>query len=62
MTGWFLPTAKNPPAAEIYKNAGFTAGEKNDKGGQLWTLNLKSGTVAVPAWIALNPTRLSSVA
>jgi FkbH-like protein len=62
LTGWFLPTAKNAPAAEIYKSAGFTAGDKNDKGGQLWTLNLKSGAVAVPSWIALNPAPLSSVA
>jgi FkbH-like protein len=62
LTGWFLPTAKNAPAAEIYKIAGFAAGEKNAKGEQMWTLNLKAGTVAVPAWIALNPAPLSSVA
>lgn len=63
LTGWFLPTAKNAPAAEIYKNAGFTGGEKNAKGEQLWTLNLKSGKVTCPAWIALSPgARLSSVA
>ena len=62
VTGWFLPTAKNAPAAEIYKSCGFNMAQTTDAGGQLWTLDLTSQSVEVPHWIALNSAPLVSVA
>jgi FkbH-like protein len=62
LVGWFLPTAKNAPAAEIYKSCGFNVAQTTDTGGQLWTLDLTSQSVEVPHWIALNSAPLVSVA
>ena len=52
LTGWFLPTAKNVPAAKIYADNGFTNGENRDKD-SLWRLEFAESAVNVPDWIAV---------
>ncbi len=61
LSGWFLKTAKNAPAADIYKNAGFHAAETTPAG-QLWTFDLSTRSLAAPPWIAMAPGPLQSVA
>jgi predicted enzyme involved in methoxymalonyl-ACP biosynthesis len=54
--GWFLPTAKNAPCAQFYRDHGFTIAEQRDSG-TLWQLELSSGRrVAIPDWITLRQT------
>ena len=54
LEGWYLPTAKNAPAREIYAQAGFTRREATEAG-ELWSVDLQSGGVTVPPWIAVAP-------
>ncbi len=61
LSGWFLKTAKNAPAADIYKNAGFHAAETTPVG-QLWTFDLATRSLSAPPWIAMAPGPLQSVA
>jgi FkbH-like protein len=56
LSGWFLPTAKNRPAADFYAAHGFERDTEKD-GGTRWTLNLATGAIECPAWIRLNVTR-----
>jgi hypothetical protein len=52
MQGWFLPTAKNPPVREIYRDAGLACVERTASG-ELWSIEATSGAIATPAWIRL---------
>jgi FkbH-like protein len=49
--GWFLPTKKNEPAANIYPNNGFTKIEENESG-SLWQFSLRGKLIEKPEWIA----------
>jgi FkbH-like protein len=51
LLGEFLPTAKNAPAANIYKDAGFTL-EGEEAAMSLWRLDLETGAIVAPAWIS----------
>jgi FkbH-like protein len=55
--GWFLPTKKNAPARDFYRQHGFVEQLKNDTG-TLWVLELKSSTLSAPDWIKLNVTEV----
>ncbi len=51
VTGWFLPTKKNEPAARIYSSNGFIK-TRETPDGSLWELHL-SKSIQNPAWISL---------
>ncbi|MGD9396204.1 MAG: HAD-IIIC family phosphatase [Candidatus Thorarchaeota archaeon] len=51
--GEFIPTKKNPPAADLYENHGFGMSTESDNNGTTWILNLETDTVEVPDWIEL---------
>ncbi len=53
LIGWFLPTKKNAPARDFYRQHGFVEQQQNDSG-TLWVLELKSATLSAPDWIKLN--------
>jgi len=51
VTGWFLPTKKNEPAARIYSSHGFVK-TRETPDGSLWELHLGK-PIQNPAWISL---------
>lgn len=51
--GEYIPTKKNPPAADLYEKHGFGMPAETDNNGTSWTLNLDTDTVEVPDWIEL---------
>lgn len=51
--GEYIPTKKNPPAADFYERHGFGMPAETDTNGTTWTLNLDTDTVEVPDWIEL---------
>jgi FkbH-like protein len=55
LAGWFLPTKKNAPARDFYRQHGFNRQEANGTG-SLWTLDLNSSTLRCPDWIKLKVT------
>jgi FkbH-like protein len=52
LQGWFLPTAKNAPAADFYRAHGFTPVEDREEGSR-WELDLREKDVPCPEWITL---------
>ncbi len=52
LRGWFLPTAKNAPAADCYRRHGFQLLSETE-GGSCWALDLTRADVACPEWIAM---------
>ena len=50
LQGWFLPTKKNAPAREFYREHGFAEASKTAEG-VLWTMDLNAGTIQTPEWI-----------
>ena len=52
LAGWFLPTKKNAPARDFYRQHGFEQQETNSTG-ELWTLDLNRSTLRCPEWIKL---------
>jgi len=50
LQGRFIPTRKNAPAADFYRDHGFAEGEAG-----LWRLDLSKNTIEVPAWIKVVP-------
>lgn len=54
LRGVFIPTPKNAPARDFYSRHGFTLmGEHDGDGTQEWTLDVRTGDVASPAWLTL---------
>jgi FkbH-like protein len=51
LRGWFLPTQKNAPARDFYRNHGFEMASEDDRG-TLWRLDAGAG-VTVPDWISM---------
>ena len=49
LSGWFIPTAKNAPAAGIYAQAGLELRETRDSA-ERWSIDLKH-TLASPPWV-----------
>lgn len=52
VTGWFLPTKKNEPAAQIYSSNGFVKTRETSEG-SLWELPLGQA-IQNPTWISLS--------
>lgn len=50
LRGWFLPTKKNAPAREFYRQHGFELAEQNGEGA-LWSLDLTKQKIASPEWV-----------
>jgi FkbH-like protein len=50
LQGWFLPTKKNAPAQDFYRDHGFVE-EQRTAEGTLFGLDLTQGTVTTPEWI-----------
>lgn len=50
LLGWFLPTKKNAPAVEFYREHGFVEAERSDAG-VLWRLDLQKEEIRAPEWI-----------
>lgn len=50
LTGRFLPTKKNAPAKDFYRQHGFTC-VADDDGGQRWELSLDHNPLSCPPWI-----------
>jgi FkbH-like protein len=53
LQGWFLPTEKNAPAVNVYREHGFSILEQRADGSVLWELDLTTGLPAVPAWLTV---------
>jgi FkbH-like protein len=58
--GWFLPTAKNAPASDLYRKHGFELCSTTEAG-TLWHLDLSRAEVTCPDWIRLTVTEESSL-
>jgi FkbH-like protein len=52
LTGWYLPTKKNAPARDFYRQCGFECRGENAEG-SFWVLDLER-EVPCPEWIKLN--------
>jgi FkbH-like protein len=61
LQGWFIPTAKNAPAQKIYELAGLACVER-DGASELWALDLATGGIATPPWIAVTAPVLAKTA
>jgi len=53
LRGWFLPTAKNAPARDIYEHAGLACGERRGAD-ELWSIDLTADAIATPDWIKVD--------
>ncbi|MFW9975940.1 MAG: HAD-IIIC family phosphatase [Candidatus Thorarchaeota archaeon] len=53
IVGEYIPTKKNPPAADLFERHGFEMLEETPDNNTTWTLNLETDTVEVPDWIEL---------
>jgi FkbH-like protein len=56
LEGWFLPTKKNAPARDFYREHGFRLlAEQTSEGAssQLWSLDLEEKTLQCPDWVRL---------
>jgi FkbH-like protein len=52
IVGEYIPTAKNGMAANLYDKLGFTLKDSDEKRTR-WALDLKQGSIAVPAWFEI---------
>jgi FkbH-like protein len=59
LRGWFLPTAKNAPASDVYRKHGFELCTTTEAG-TLWSLDLSKADVTCPDWIHLTVTEGST--
>jgi FkbH-like protein len=50
LQGWFLPTKKNAPAQEFYRDHGFEMADRTEEG-VLWKLDLHEKEIRTPEWI-----------
>ena len=56
LAGWFLPTKKNAPAREFYRQHGFELAKRNGDGA-LWSLDLTQHKIASPEWVKVKATK-----
>jgi FkbH-like protein len=52
LQGYFLPTKKNAPAREFYRDHGFRLVTETPEG-QLWALELETAELRYPEWVRL---------
>ncbi|HTP34610.1 MAG TPA: HAD-IIIC family phosphatase [Candidatus Acidoferrales bacterium] len=50
LQGWFLPTKKNTPAQDFYREHGFSEAERTAEG-TLFAFDLSQDTIPTPEWI-----------
>jgi len=50
LAGWFLPTKKNLPARDFFRQHGFEQSKQNGNG-TLWSLDLTRQEIAAPEWV-----------
>jgi len=53
LLGWFIPTKKNAPASEFYRQHGFEVSRQNDDA-SLWSLDLTRRMIDSPEWIKVS--------
>lgn len=53
LRGWFVPTAKNAPARDCYREHGFRSIETGPDERVLWELNLAESMIESPAWLTV---------
>ena len=52
LQGWFLPTKKNAPALEFYREHGFQVAQQTAEG-TLWTFDLTRQNILPPDWVSI---------
>ncbi|PWT99255.1 MAG: hypothetical protein C5B51_27530 [Terriglobia bacterium] len=52
LQGWFIPTKKNAPARDFYREHGFALRSETPTG-QLWELELEGAALRCPEWVRL---------
>jgi FkbH-like protein len=52
LVGWFRPSGRNAPAADIYRIAGLEL-LRRDADAELWGLDLAGRTVSPPSWVRM---------
>jgi FkbH-like protein len=52
LQGWFLPTKKNAPAQDFYRDHGFAEAARTAEG-LLFTLDLTQSTIVPPEWVKI---------
>ena len=57
LTGWFLPSNKNAPAADIYSEHVFIMTAQEGEG-TFWELDLSNKSISMPAWISPSSGRI----
>jgi FkbH-like protein len=60
LQGWYLPTDRNAPAADVYRDHGFEAIDTQPDGGTLWQLDLTAGLPRVPDWLTVHTTTVAA--
>jgi FkbH-like protein len=50
LAGWYLPTAKNAPARDVYRSHGFTLASEEGRASR-WELSLPAAALKCPEWI-----------
>jgi predicted enzyme involved in methoxymalonyl-ACP biosynthesis len=56
LQGWFLPTKKNAPAREFYRDHGFDVAEQTAEGvlcAVLWKIDLTRHPILPPEWVSV---------
>jgi FkbH-like protein len=51
LQGWYLPTPKNSPVKDCFKQHGFSLVESRPDGSERWELDLATGEILVPEWL-----------
>jgi FkbH-like protein len=59
LCGWFLPTAKNSPAAGFYEAHGFNKC-KESSGDTKWELSLETARIETPSWCSMTSEELET--
>ena len=53
LRAWYLPTAKNSPVKDCYRQHGFTLIQQQPDGVELWQLELAEVGIVVPNWLTI---------
>lgn len=53
LQGWYLPTTKNAPVKDFYRQHGFRLINTRPDGGELWTLSVEDAQIQPPAWLTV---------
>jgi FkbH-like protein len=53
LVGWYLPTRKNAPAKDFYRDRGFDCIQQDGES-ELWSKDLLDETIEFPAWIEVD--------